>query len=313
MTRAVLVAVAAGVLGAALFVAAAQGSLLGMAFGTLLSPLPLAMAVLGLGSAMLPIAVVGGAVAAAVLSGTFAVSFAFLLVDVLPVAVLSRLARPGGPPAEGEAVGRVVAALALAAMGLMVLGLAVMPMPAGAEGAEAAVTARLSQFIAEAVSAGVLETSAPTEQIEAMASFLPGMSAWHLCLRGLISAALAQSFLMRLGEAASPTPFYRTVAVPSWYIAVFWATATTAWLTTGDVEYVAMNGASVLCLPLLLQGLAVVHSGVARLDHRTFWLVAFYVLAVLLAALAFVVLVTLGVVEHFLKLRARMARPGRGG
>jgi uncharacterized protein YybS (DUF2232 family) len=313
MTKTVLVALAAGVLGAALFVAAAQGSLLGMAFGTLLSPLPLAMAVLGLGSTVLPIAVVGGAVAAAVLSGTFAVSFAFLLVDVLPVAVLSRLVRADGVPAAGEAIGRWVAVLAVAAMGLMVLGLAVMPIPAGVEGVEAAVKERLSQLIAEAVSAGVLQTSAPPEQIAAMASFLPGLSAWHLCLRGLISVALAQRMMTRLGEAASPTPSYRTISVPGWYIAAFWTTAITAWVTTGDVEYVAMNGASVLCLPLLLQGLAVVHNGVSRFDHRTVWLVAFYALAVLMAALAFVVLVTLGVLEHFLKLRARMAPSGRGG
>lgn len=284
-----------------------------MAFGTLLSPLPLAMAVLGLGSAVLPIAVIGGAVAAAVLGGTFAVSFAFLLVDVLPVALLSRIARSHDTPAEGEGIGQWVVVLALAAMGLMVLGLAVMPMPAGVEGLEAAVKERLSQLIAEAVSAGVLQTSAPPEQIAAMASFLPGLSAWHLCLRGLISVALAQRMMTRLGEATSPTPSYRTISVPAWYIAAFWTMATIAWLTTGDIEYVAMNGASVLCLPLLLQGLAVVHNGVSRFDHRTAWLVAFYVLAVLMAALAFVVLVTLGVLEHFLKLRARMATPARGG
>lgn len=313
MTKPVLAAVAAGVLGAALFVAAAQGSLLGLAFGTMLSPLPLAMAVLGLGPTVLPIAVVGGAVAAAALGGTFAVSFAFLLVDALPVAVLSRIARPSGAPAEGEAVGRWVAVVALVAMGLMVLGLAVMPMPADVEGVEAAVKARMAQFIAEAVSAGVLQTSAPPEQIAAMASFLPGLSAWHLCLRGLLSAALAQKILTRIGDAASPTPSYRTIAVPGWYIAAFWATAALAWLTTGDIEYVAMNGASVLCLPLLLQGLAVVHNGMSRFEHRTALLVGFYALAVVMAALAFIVLVTLGVLEHFLKLRARMATPARGG
>jgi len=313
MNRAVLIAVAAGVLGAALFVAAAKGSLLGMAFGALLSPLPLAMAVLGLGSAYLPVAVVGGAMAAAVLGGTFAVSFAFLLVDALPVAILSRLARPQGTPAEGEAVGRVVAVLAVAAMGLMIFGLAVMPMPAGVDGVQAAVQARIAQFIAEAKAAGILTTPAPPEQIDAMAAFLPGVTAWHLCLRGMISASLGQRILTRLGEAASPTPAYRTVTVPGWYIAVFWATAATAWLAPGDMKYVAMNGASVLSLPLMLQGMSVVHHGLARFDHRTVWLVAFYVLAVVMAALAFVGLVTLGVVEHFLKLRARMVPPRRGG
>jgi len=302
-------ALAAGALGAALLVAAAQGSILGMAFGVLLSPLPLAMAILSLGSAVLPFAVAGGAVAATVLSGTFAFAVVYLVLDVAPVAVLSRMTRQ--EPINGAAVGRWVAWLAVAAMGLMVIGLAAMPL--GAEGVEATIKARLDEMLKAAATTGAPTVPNAADLVAALTSFLPSAAAWDWCLRGVISAALAQAVLTRWGEAKLPTPPYRTVAVPAWYIAVFWATAATAWLAPGDVKYVAMNAASVLCLPLLLQGLAVVHSGLARVPHRQMWLVAFYVTAVMMAALAIVVLVTLGVVEHFLKMRARMAPPAQGG
>jgi uncharacterized protein YybS (DUF2232 family) len=312
MKRPIVIAMAAGALGAALLVAAAQGSVFGMAFGVLLSPLPLAMAVLGLGAVYFPAAVVAGAVAATVLSGTFAFAVVYVLLDAVPVAMLTRMAARGDRGSDGPAVGRSVAVLALVAMGLMVLALAAIPL-VGEGGVESTVRARLGEVFAAAAEAGRIAIDGQPGLIDAMASFLPGAAGWDWCLRGVISAAMAQAVLTRMGEAQSPTPPYRGVAMPSWYIAVFWATAATAWLAPGDVKYVAMNAAAILCLSLLMQGLAVVHSGLARVDHRTMWLVAFYVLALMMAALAIVVLVTLGVVEHFLKLRARMMPPPQGG
>jgi uncharacterized protein YybS (DUF2232 family) len=264
---------------------------------------------LSLGSAYLPVAVMGGAITAAVLTGTFAFAVVYLILDAAPVVLLARMMRR--QPVDGGMIGQTIAVLAIVAMVLMVVALAAMPIDA--EGVEATVKMRLGEIIAAASEAGRTTMPNAPETIAAIASFVPGAAAWDWCLRGIVSAALAQTILTRLGEAASPTPRCRTVAVPTWYIAVFWATAAVGWLAAGDVKYVAMNGAAVLCLPLLAQGLAVVHSGFARLDHRTMWLVTFYVLALLMAAFAIVVLVTLGVVEHFLKLRARMATPAQGG
>ncbi|MDX2222689.1 MAG: DUF2232 domain-containing protein [Rhodospirillaceae bacterium] len=315
MNRSALLAVAAGVFGATLLVAALRGSLLGVMFGTLLSPLPLAMAVLGLGPAFLPVAVVSGAVTTTVLTGSFAAAVIYLVVDALPVALLMRFGRGQGPhqPADGAAVGRAAAWLALAALGLIVAGLALMPLGEG--GVEATVRARLGEVIAQAREAGQGRLGLPDrpEAIAALASFLPGAAGWNWCLRAIVSAALAQAVLMRMGGALYAAPAYRAAAVPGWFIAAFWAAAATSWLAPGDAGFVALNAAAVMCLPLLLQGLAVVHSGIARFDRAGLWLVAFYVMALLMAALAFVVLVCLGVVDHFLKLRARMVPPPRGG
>jgi uncharacterized protein YybS (DUF2232 family) len=69
----------------------------------------------------------------------------------------------------------------------------------------------------------------------------------------------------------------------------------------------------VMCLPLLLQGLAVVHCGLGRLGNAGMLLVGFYILALLTSALSFTMLVVLGLVDHFLKLRERMTAPPQGG
>ena len=91
MRRDVLVAVAAGVLGALLLVAAWRGSLVGVFAGLLLSPLPLAMTALGLGLTYLPLAIVSGAVTVAVMTGSFGLAAVYLVVDAAPVAILTRI------------------------------------------------------------------------------------------------------------------------------------------------------------------------------------------------------------------------------
>lgn len=307
--RSTAVAAAAGALGGALLVAATQSSITGLAFGNLLSPMPLAMVALSLGPAYLPVAIMGGALTASLLSGTFALAAVYLLADAAPIVALLRLARR--PPGDKAVIGQSVAALAVAGMGLMVLALAAIP--TNAEGVEAAIKAQLDARLSAAAQAGMIDAQQATDMVAAVAALIPGAAAADWCLRCIVSATLAQAVLVRIGEAQSATPAYRMTVLPSWYIAVFWATAATAWAAIGDVKYVAMNGAAVLCLPLLMQGLAVVHSGIARMDQGRAALVVFYVTAILTSGLSFMMLVTLGVVEHFLKLRVRMATPQQGG
>ncbi|MDX2144709.1 MAG: DUF2232 domain-containing protein [Rhodospirillaceae bacterium] len=316
MNRTALLAVAAGVFGATLLVAAMSGSVLGVAFGLLLSPLPLAMAVLGLGPAALPVAVIGGATTTMVLTGTFVGPLVYVINDALPVAVLLRQARAAGTPGPAPGamnIGAATAWLAVIGVGLMVAVLAAVP--AGPDGLEATLRTGIEKLLAEVIQnqGERPEVMQAAEALKASAAIMPGAAGWNWCLRAIISAAIAQAALVRMGYAAWPSPAYRGFAVPGWFIAVFWATAATAWVAPGDIGYVATNAAGVLCLPLLLQGLAVVHSGVGRMENAGFWLVGFYVLAVLTAGLSFVVLVTLGVVDHFLKLRQRMAAPPQGG
>jgi len=316
VNRVVLLATAAGAFGATLLVAAMQGSVLGVAFGLLLSPLPLAMAVLGLGPAALPVAVLSGAVTVTVLTGSFVGPVIYVLNDVAPVALLTRLARraPGGPQTDGTRVGRAVTWLGIAAAVLMAAAL--LAVPIGADGLEAtlrgAIEKALSEVAAQAT-ADPARVAAAMETLKATAVFLPGAAGWNWCLRALASAALAQAILTRMDRALEPTPAYRRMTVPGWFFAVFWAAILIGWLAPGDAGFIAKNAAGVLCLPVVLQGLAVVHSALGRLTNAGLWLAGFYVLAVATATVSFAVLVGIGVADHFLKLRERVAAPPQGG
>ena len=315
MNRVALLAVAAGVFGGTLLVAAIKGSILGVAFGVMFSALPLAMAVLALGPAALPVAVMGGAVTVTILTGSFVGPVVYFLNDVLPIAVLMRWAQTtqGNERVGGSALGISLTCLGLAAVALMVFVLAMMPL--GPDGLEATLKTGVEKALAEVVKAngGAPQVVDAAATLQASAAVLPGAAGWNWCLRAIVSAALAQAMLSRLGHALQPAPAYRHMAVPSWFIAVFWAIGAVAWFAPGDAGFVARNAAAVLCLPLLLQGLTVVHSGIGRMEKASFWLVGFYVMALLTAALSFVVLVSLGVVDHFLKLRERMTAPPQGG
>jgi len=316
MNRSALLAVAAGAFGATLMVAALQGSFLGVAFGLLFSSMPLAMAVLGLGPAYLPVAVMSGAVTVAVLTGSFVGPVIYFLNDVLPVALLTRLVRSEAGQAlpSGVLVGRSVTLLGILAAVLVAMVLVLMPI--GPEGLEATLRAGIDKALAEVAQRATAEparVAAALKTLEATAVFLPGAAGWNWCLRAIASAAAAQAILMRLGHALGATPSYRQMAVPGWFLAVFWAVILLGWLSSGDVSFIAKNAAGVLCLPWVLQGLALVHSALGRKANASFWLVGFYMLALSTATVSFAILVGAGVADHFLKLRERMDVPKQGG
>ena len=315
MTRSSAIAVVAGALGGALLVAALRQSFLGVFLGAMLSPLPLAMTAFGLGGAFMPVAVVGGSVTVAVLSGSFALAVVYLVLDAAPAVVLSRIALAAAKtdpnaPASGGALARTVCGLAVGAVVLVVGGLILVPV--GPDGIEAAVAAKLS----EALAAMPTDPGATSELVksraqitEAMAAVLPGAAGWNWCLRALISAALAQAMLKRMGLALWPTPDYRGFEVQRWFFLLFAGASAAALLLEGDAGYVASNAAAVLSLPLLLHGLAVAHSGARAARQGPVLLVLFYVVALLTVPASFVLLIGLAAADHVLALRGRLAKP----
>ncbi len=333
MTRPSSIAVVAGALGALLLVAALRQSVLGVMVGSMLSPLPLAMVVFSLGSAYLPVAVVSGVVTVAVMTGSFPLAGMYLAVDAAPVAILSRLGlaalTAAGKPVSGAAVGRTVCWLVLVAFAAMVVALAMMAAGTEGTGIEATLRARLNEMMPavpaaatapEALSqaptvtgAGLDFAAARAEMVRAMAGLLPGVAAWDWCLRAILSAGLGQMMLMKMNLALWPTPAYRGFAAPQWFFALFGATAVAAAVLKDDAGFIAGNAAAILSLPLVLQGLAVVHSAAARVKHRLAWLAGFYVLALVTAGISSVMLVGLGVMDNFLQIRVRYLAPRTGG
>ena len=306
MTRPSAMAAVAGALGAALLIAFFRGSILGVGIGALLSPLPLAMTALGLGLAFLPVAVVGGAVTVAVLTGSFALAAVYLLVDAVPVAALARLGAVKQGDVRGDVIGARVCYLALGAALFLALTLYFMP---HADGIQATVQGWVEKMFAampqpEGTSAA--DFAALRDQfVKTAAGFLPAGGAWNWILRSLISVALGQHLLARMNAALWPTPAYRSIAVPGWYLVVFGVAAVAGYVSEGDAGYVIGNVAIALCLPLFLQGLAVVHCSFNRTKHGAAGLVAFYIVSLFLPVVAWLVLVSLAVTDHFLHLRTR--------
>ena len=321
MKRNSLIAAAAGVLGGVMLVAAWHGSLLGIMLGMMFSPLPLAMTVFGLGLPSLPVAIVGGTIAVTVLTGSVALAAVYLVFDAAPLAILARIgltaeklkaeARETAPLVNGQAIAIPVIALALAGVALVAVGLAMAPAEEG--GLEAGLITRLDQLVTESGVLGDMPEATRNQLVESMARALPGAAAWNWILRALASAVLGQALLARDGLARWPTPAYRTVAVPGWYVGVFWAGAVAAWLMPGDAGFVAANMAFVMSLPMVLQGLAVVHCTVAHFGYGRMALVAFYGLTLVMAGPALVMIIALGVIEHFSQMRRRMAAARNGG
>ena len=322
MTRPSAIAVVAGALGAVLLVAAMRQSLFGVMLGAMLSPLPLAMAVLGLGVNFLPVAVVSGVVTVMVLTGSVALASVYLIMDAAPVAIFSRLRGSAGQgesgaTVSGTAIGRLVCWLVAGAAVALIVGLTLIP--TGPEGIEAALRGQLEGILAMVSSANVMtpgsESTAETraQMLRVLAGILPAAIAVHWCLRAILSTGLAHIALARMQLAHGLEPDYRQFAVPTWFVAPSGVLIALAWAGNGDVRFVAASAAAVMCLPLALQGLAVVHCAAAQTRQRIVLLVVFYILALLMASAAGVMLVTVGVVEQFYKIRARHFAARTGG
>jgi hypothetical protein len=158
---------------------------------------------------------------------------------------------------------------------------------------------------------GVDLAAARTEIVRKIAGILPGAAAWNWSLRALLSAALGQLMLKRMGLALIATPAYKRFVAPVWSLLLFGAAAGAAVVVKGDAGFIAGNAAVALCLVPVLQGLAVVHTLAGRLSYPRVALAVFYVSALRFPAAFLIVLVTVGMVEHFFALRSRFGQqPG---
>jgi len=305
MTRSSILAVSAGVFGGLLLLAATKASLFGTLFGLLFSPLPLLMTSLALGTSYLPLAIAGGTLTVAIMSGSIALGFVYLVVDAAPAAVITRLALANGDGSQKRGSwsgsGAIPAWLAIVAVILMGAGLATIP---AANGLENTIRARLEEILQG--TGNLLDTPQRDQLMQSMAAMLPGAAVWNWSGRALISAVLAQWAVTRLDHNMRPAPSYRCMELPGWYMVGFWLVAVAAWALPGDTGYIAINMAVALSLPVLLQGLAVVHTGTSRFESGGLWLALFYILFLLTFGLSFLVVVSLGVMDHLLRIRRRI-------
>jgi hypothetical protein len=283
----------AGGAAAAAFVAWAIGGLPLAPVAFWLAPLPLFLAGLGFG---LGAAVVGGASGAmllAALSGVVPVTL-FGLVFAGPAVVALALGAAGG----AFSLARPMALLGLWPAALVLLAaLLLADRPGGFEGA-----------LREAVTGALQQMGAPSDAatVDLIVQVKAGALGVWFAIAMAGSAALAQRLLARRSLARMPSPRWASARLPSWYPPLA-AVALAVWLVGSD-DAVFASLALVLCVPLLLQGLAAIHERSRAFAGRRFLLAGVYAVLILFSIPAAVLLAGFGIFDQYGR---RAAPPGQ--
>lgn len=314
MPRDVLIAIAAGLTSALLYLSTAWSPLGALALA-LLAPLPLFAAGLALGFA-------AGAIATAVAAGAVgavvgvAPAGLYLAADAMPALLIARFALLNRTAADGSTEwyppGLLLTWLTLYCAGAFVVLAAAMG--GGPNGIEAEIAGYLKDFrnmLAQSATGDGNVTPALDRMIAGFARVFPFVVVtWWIALMTL-NGVVAQKVLVRTGHARRPTPDFRATALPGWLFRAVVAAAALALVTSGWPGLVATNLALILCVPYFLTGLAVLHAISGGWPGRTAILIALYLLLVLFGWPVLAV-TGLGMVEHWAGLRQRFGGAGPG-
>jgi hypothetical protein len=293
-------ALAAGMLSALATLAAVRGIPLG---GVLLwlTPFPLFALAFAFGTAALPMAI-GAGLLVTIVSGGAPAAAVWLLVFALPAFALTALAARGrGAPSLGVPF----ALLALWPAALLAAGeVALAGEPGGLSGTlRRAVEQALAQM-------GAPRDATTAELVEAVVRLKPLAFALWFAVVTLLNASAAQGFVARRGLATLPPVRWAEVALPRWYAPVAVIPALAAGFAPGEPGFFAQGLAMVLSVPLVLQGLAVVHVLSRGRPARPVLLAATYLGLVLFMLPVGLALAGLGLAEIALNLRGRAAARG---
>jgi uncharacterized protein YybS (DUF2232 family) len=266
----------------------------GMPLGTLFfwtTPLPLFLAGLGFGLPAFLIALAVAGVALMLGSPGAAPVAIYLGAYGVPAGLLLAAALRG--MAQG---GQVLLGLPMAMLGLWPACLLLLAalLLAGPDGG-------LEQWLRDAVTLGL--TRMGVEEPEGLVAQVVRLQAAALALWLAIvlaaNAAVAQRLLQRARLALVPSPRWSTARLPRWY-PVLPALAALAWLLSeSESALVPLSVCLVLAVPLLLQGLAVLHTRLRSAKARLPLLVLIYVLLLVFSLPGALILVALGLVDQF--------------
>lgn len=102
-------------------------------------------------------------------------------------------------------------------------------------------------------------------------------------------------------------PNYKNLVLPLWLIVILFVAIGFAAVTDGDTQYLIVNSAMVLSVPLIFQGLAAVHEFAEKKTKypKTFTTI-FYAIFMVGSFWAIAAVAILGLVEHFIKSRHKI-------
>ncbi|MDB5371309.1 MAG: hypothetical protein JWP20_2867 [Roseomonas sp.] len=264
----------------------------GLPLGTVLfwfSPAPLFLAGLGFGLPAFLIALAVAGVTLLVSAQTIAPVAIYLGAYGIPAALLLATALRG-------ATGHLALSMPLALLGLWPACLVLLAglLLAGPEGG-------LEVALRDAVTLGLtrMGLDAPAELVEQIVRLKASALALWLALALAANAAFAQKVLRRNGLDPAPATRWSTARLPRWYPGLP-ALAGLVWLLADPVDdLLPLSVALTLAVPLLLQGLAALHTRLPRAKWRGPILVLIYVLLLVFSLPGAIILVALGLVEQF--------------
>ncbi len=318
MRTELILAAAAGLCSGLLFAALASQTFSGivLANGTMF---PLFVAGLGLGLPGALVAAVSGLVVTAVIADIAQAIF-YAVAFVVPVVVLTRQALLSRQAASGIVWYPTGLLLSwLAGLGAA-MALYWMWQLSHDEAAEALRRQLAFMLRGSPVQSGEQSLPSNADAIRLASwilGYLPGMIAasWMLTIiingavaLWLLNSAMAQGVLRRFGRSLRPSPVMAEIQLPLPLVLLFIAMVIVAMLPDG-FGYVGRTFAMVLGVPLLLQGLGVIHAFAAQVGSPGFMLAAIYLLLVI-SGVAVPLVVILGLIEQWAHLRRRIGPAG---
>jgi len=301
MTRDLVFAAAGGVLSALLCL-----SLL------LAAPLPLFMVGLGLGLSQTVVAG-AAAVGTSLLVASLPSAMFCAVVLVLPALALVRqtlLARPG-PYGDLEWYPAGYLAVWVSGIGAVLVILAIALIAGYPQGAEGWVRDNLAAAIRQL---GFFDgEDQVATMVDLLAPMAPGLAVamWQITL--VASGALAQRLMALMGRNLRPQLDLAMFRLPRWMLYAVAATLALALAGSGTYGYLGRNLMIVVLIPFFLTGVAVVHVISRGWPQRPVLLAVFYAALLMFGWPMSIVLMMLGVVEHWINMRLRMAGPGGPG
>jgi Predicted membrane protein (DUF2232) len=310
-----VVAIGAGCASALLFAVSAQSNVLAMALAYL-APLPIMIATLGFG---LDAGAIAGAISVAALAvlaeplsallfaaSVAAPAWALAAFSIVPIAKYFKADKPDGP--VYPSVGAVVTLAALFGMigAAAVLTTVIVIYGGYSEGARQ-VAASVATLAADAFDGAPGELTA-RQFADALVRFgPPAIAASTLMMLGVNLYAAARSTQLSHNLRRPWPDLPASLALP-WPLGVAFLACLAAFyaLPSPAAQYFSI-GAGGLGAALALQGLAVAHALSRGLKMRPLMLVALYACCVLRAKYTLPVLAALGLIDTFLRLRARAA------
>ena len=296
----------AGLASAVLFLALIGGAAM-MPLVAYFVQLPLFFVGLTLGAASATAASLASVLMVLIASGWLA-GLLFAVIEAVPLLIVVRaglLSRQDGPGSTTEwyPPGLMLAGLVVYVLGVTLLALILVSLQQGDVGA--LIEGALSDVEIQLAAQG--QALALGEQLRGLVPYMPGIVAASWIVMVVINGILGQWMAGRQGKALRPSPRLAELVVPNWIIPAMALAAAGIFMTDGNIQIMTATAAVILAVPLLFQGLAVVHTFVARLAAPRAALFGFYLMLVLFSWPLVLVVVFVGVVEEWAKLRQRRA------